>query len=86
MAETFTKETLPSPLLYKMKAKTRDRKSKAIWKYLDSHPLIQNNWLSKEIGWDRSNFKKYRIRKARLPQPAILRIEEILKDYGMNII
>lgn len=85
MEQSLTIETVAEPVLYKMKAKTRERKSAAIWKYLDDHPGLNVSWLAKQVGWDRSNFNKYRIRKAKLSQPDIILIEDTLVMYGLKV-
>jgi len=57
-------------------------KSKALYNWLKSHPLINLNGLCKEVGVDRANFKKWMDAEKELKDSMFDKFWHVLGNYG----
>lgn len=75
-------KSAPEPILQK---NTRERRSKAIWRYMNSHSCINVAAMCDEAGIDRGNFNKYWKGEKKLPQKVLLKVEKVLVKYGLLV-
>lgn len=83
-AKLFIK-TPPEPKEIKLQKKTRERRSQNIWTFFDTHPAINVRSIAKEVDYLPGNFDKYKRNKKTLPQHLLLKVENVLTKYGLNV-
>jgi len=64
---------------------TTEQKSKALYKWLESHPLVNLNGVCLEVGVDRANFVKGMSKKKILKEDILIKFQAALKEYGFSI-
>lgn len=82
-------ETPPEPVIApkprKLQNKTRERRSAAIWSFLEKRPLLSRKPLSGACGWDQSNFLKYEKGKKKISEKYLFKLEKVLELYGLVV-
>lgn len=87
-AKLFIK-TQPAPVLApkqpKLQKKTLERRSEAIWKFLEKRPHLARKRLAEDCGWHVGNLCNYEKKKSKIPQKHLLKLEKILELYGLTV-
>lgn len=78
-------KSAPAPKPVKLQKKTLERRSTAIWSFLEKRPLLALKRVAEASGWQVGNFQKYQKGKKKIPEKYLFKLEDLLESYGLTV-